>query len=59
MTDLEKHLQEIKSRIAAYFDCEGAKTIGACFWDLTALVVIRDKEVIAGKSLKNLKAIIL
>ena len=39
MTDLEKHLQEIKSRIAAYFDCEGAKTIGACFWDLTALVV--------------------
>ena len=37
MTRLENHLQEIKSRITAYFDCEGEKNLGDYFWDLVAV----------------------
>jgi len=37
MTRLEDHLQEIKSRLTAYFDYEGGKKIGGYFWDLVAV----------------------
>ncbi len=37
MTELENHLEEIKSRITTYFDCEGARTIGGVRWDMVAV----------------------
>ena len=37
MTELENHLEEIKSRITAYFDCEGARTFGNVRWDMVAV----------------------
>jgi len=37
MNRLENHLQEIKARITAYFDCEGEKKIGDYSWDLLAV----------------------
>ncbi len=37
MTDLENRLEEIKAKITAYFDCEGARTVGGVFWDLVAV----------------------
>lgn len=37
MTRLENHLQEIKSRLTAYFDCMGKKTIADYSWNLVAV----------------------
>ncbi|NOY78052.1 MAG: hypothetical protein GXO76_09315 [Calditrichaeota bacterium] len=37
MTRLENHLQKIKSRLTAYFDCEEKKRVGNYFWDLVAV----------------------
>ncbi len=37
MTELENHLEKIKSRITATFDCEEAKLIGRVRWNLVAV----------------------